>query len=61
MRRAALVALDQMVGGNLSVSDVAPLLTAADPLLSETAKWILGHHPDSAGSYRRLCGGVLLQ
>ena len=45
-RRAALVALDQMGGGALQPADVVPLLTAAHPLVRDTAWWVAGHHPE---------------
>jgi putative heme-binding domain-containing protein len=45
IRRAALIALDQMDGGNLDVKDVIPELASNDPVLRETATWIVGHHP----------------
>ncbi len=48
-QRAALTALDQMPGGTLVASDVAPLLAAADPALKQTAAWIVGHHPEWGG------------
>jgi putative membrane-bound dehydrogenase-like protein len=49
-RRAALTALDQMEGGGLRPETVAADLTAADPLLKETAAWIAGRHPDWGGA-----------
>lgn len=45
-RRAALVALDQMEGGRLEPAHVAALLAGSDPVLKETASWIMGHHAD---------------
>jgi putative heme-binding domain-containing protein len=54
--RAALVALDQMDGGGLDPSRVASLLASTDPVLKETASWIVGRHPEwaeaLAGSFR---------
>jgi putative membrane-bound dehydrogenase-like protein len=49
-QRAALVALDQMDGGDLQPSTVIPLLDSADPLLRETAWWMAGHRPEWGGS-----------
>jgi putative membrane-bound dehydrogenase-like protein len=46
--RAALIALDQMPGGNLSHEDVVPLLNSKHAKLRETAWWIAGHHPKFA-------------
>jgi len=47
-RRAALVALDQMDGGGLEPKRVAGLLASTDPMLKQTASWIVGHHPEWA-------------
>ncbi len=44
-RRAALIALDQMNGGNLQPAAIAPLLESPEPLLSDTAWWIAARHP----------------
>lgn len=56
-RRVALIALDQMDGGNLKPEMVTPLLMSGDPILNETAVWIVGHHPkwarDLAGFFKR--------
>jgi len=56
-RRAALIALDQMEGGKLKSGDVAPGLASTDPLVRETASWIVGRHPewaaDLVGSFRQ--------
>jgi putative heme-binding domain-containing protein len=45
-QRAALIALDQMSGGNLQPDQVTPLLSSSDVLLKQTASWIVSHHPD---------------
>ncbi|MGE3780273.1 MAG: PVC-type heme-binding CxxCH protein, partial [Pirellulaceae bacterium] len=45
-RRVALVALDQMPGGGLAADQVTPLLSATDPVVRETAHWIVSHHAD---------------
>ncbi len=50
IKRAALVALDQMDGGALTVEHVAPLLSSADPILKRTATWIVGHHSEWGGT-----------
>jgi putative heme-binding domain-containing protein len=47
-RRAALIALDQMPGGGLSADKVAALLESDQPLLRETAGWIVERHPEWA-------------
>jgi putative membrane-bound dehydrogenase-like protein len=44
VRRAALIALDQMDGGDLAASGVIPLLASSDPGLRKVAAWIAGHH-----------------
>ncbi|MDO8942112.1 MAG: HEAT repeat domain-containing protein, partial [Desulfobacterales bacterium] len=60
-QRAALIALDQMEGGNLLASEVVPFLTATDERLRSAAQWILRNHPvwgaELAGWFRaRLTG-----
>ncbi len=45
-QRAALIALDQMDGGDLRPTAVIPLLDSTDPLLRETAWWIVGHRAE---------------
>ena len=45
-RRAALIALDQMEGGGLEPDAVASLLASPDPVLKETAAWIVDRHPE---------------
>jgi putative membrane-bound dehydrogenase-like protein len=49
-KRAALIALDQMEGGDLKAETVAPLLGSTNPLLRQTASWIAGHHPSWGGA-----------
>lgn len=46
VRRAALIALDQMEGSDLQAGDIRPLLLSDNELLSETAWWIAERHPD---------------
>ena len=48
--RAALIALDQMPGGNLKPEQVTPLLASTNALLKQTANWIISHHPEWAGA-----------
>jgi putative membrane-bound dehydrogenase-like protein len=45
-RRVALIALDQMPGGGLEPQMVAGLLDSKEPLIRETAAWIVGRHPE---------------
>jgi putative membrane-bound dehydrogenase-like protein len=49
-RRAAMIALDQMRGGGLNPKAVAKLLASRDPLLKQTASWVIAQHPDWADS-----------
>jgi putative membrane-bound dehydrogenase-like protein len=49
VRRAALVALDQMPGGGLELTTVKPYLNSTTPVLKETAVWMVGRHPEWAG------------
>jgi putative membrane-bound dehydrogenase-like protein len=44
-RRAALIALDQMDGGELSADTVAAVLGSTDRRLREAGWWIAGRHP----------------
>lgn len=46
VRRAALIALDQMPGKNLPAETAIPLLTSADPVLRDTAAWLVSRHRD---------------
>jgi len=50
VRRAALIALDQLDESPLEQSDVEPLLTSMDPELTRAALWVVTHHPDWADS-----------
>ena len=45
-KRGALIALDQMDGGGLTPDRVTPLLDPADPVLRQTALWVIAHHAD---------------
>jgi putative membrane-bound dehydrogenase-like protein len=45
VRRAALIALDQMDGGNLTRDQVTPLLNTSDPALQQTALVIMTARP----------------
>jgi putative membrane-bound dehydrogenase-like protein len=47
VRRAALLALDQLEeGDHLSATEIQPLLVSEDTVLNETAWWIAAQHPD---------------
>ncbi|MEK6261026.1 MAG: PVC-type heme-binding CxxCH protein [Planctomycetota bacterium] len=43
-RQIAMIALDQMPGGGLTPDQVVPLLTERDPVLRETALWLVARH-----------------
>src|SRR5262249_30864566 len=45
-RRVALIALDQMPGGGLDPQMVAGWLGSPEPVVRETAVWIVGRHPE---------------
>ena len=45
----ALIALDQMPGGNLTADDVLKHLDATDPQLSAAANWVVTHHAGWGG------------
>ncbi|MBI1915690.1 MAG: HEAT repeat domain-containing protein [Planctomycetes bacterium] len=49
VRRAALIALDQMPAGRLTREMVAPLLGTTDPDLQQAALDVIGKHPGWAG------------
>ena len=51
VRRASLVALDQMGrAGGLKAEQVVPELASADPALRDSAAWIAGRHPEWGGA-----------
>jgi putative membrane-bound dehydrogenase-like protein len=52
LRRAALIALDQMPSGNLTPDMVLPLLDPSEPTVQKTALWAISHHPQWAESMR---------
>jgi putative membrane-bound dehydrogenase-like protein len=57
VRRVALVALDQMPNGGLQPQMVAELLGSTEPVIKETAAWIVGRHPewgDALAGYLRI-------
>ena len=53
MIRDALIALDQMPGGNLKAEQVTPFLDSSYAPLKETAVWIAARHPDWSPSIAR--------
>jgi putative membrane-bound dehydrogenase-like protein len=46
IRRAALIAIDQMDSTALKPADVIPLLESKDAILKQTANWIIPHRKD---------------
>ena len=50
IRRASLIALDQMETKSLGPQTVVPLLSSNHALLAETAAWIAGQHPEWGGA-----------
>ncbi|MFO0821223.1 MAG: PVC-type heme-binding CxxCH protein [Pirellulales bacterium] len=61
---AALLAVDQMESGELDPLQVAPLLSSSQPLVRETAAWIVGRRPEwggaLAGQMRERVGGAVI-
>ena len=53
IRRAALIALDQMQPASLDPATVIPLLDSSEPLISQASNWIAARHPEWGG---RLAG-----
>jgi putative membrane-bound dehydrogenase-like protein len=49
-KRVALIALDQMEGGGLKPEAVTSLLSSPEPVLKQTASWIVGRHADWGGA-----------
>ncbi|MBI3465046.1 MAG: c-type cytochrome [Planctomycetes bacterium] len=58
-QRAAMIALDQMSAGGLKPEDVSPHLALADPLLQETAQWIVSHRPEWGAALAGWCSDRL--
>jgi putative membrane-bound dehydrogenase-like protein len=50
VRRAALMALDQMEGGKLTAETAAAELESKDAALKRTATWIVSRHPEWGGT-----------
>lgn len=64
--RAALIALDQMEGRPLTPAQVAPRLASTQPVVRETASWIVGRHPEWGGALagllrQRLTGAAIAE
>ena len=50
VRKAALIALDQMQNSTLKAGQVTPFLASNDSTMESTARWVVSHHPEWAGS-----------
>jgi putative membrane-bound dehydrogenase-like protein len=61
VNKAALIALDQMQGSPVQVSDVSTLLTSPDQQLRQTALWVASHHPAWAPEMAGYIGDRLRQ
>ncbi|MEZ5366811.1 MAG: c-type cytochrome [Bryobacterales bacterium] len=61
VRRAALIALDQMHSSGIRSNDVLPLLSSSEPLMQETANWIAVRHADWGGQLAGRFRGLLNQ
>ncbi len=46
IERIAMIANDQMPGGRVAPRQVVPWLTSKEPLLKQTALWLVGRHSD---------------
>ena len=51
IKKAALIALDQMQNRTLKAEQVTPFLASNDSTLESTARWVVSHHPEWAGQY----------
>ncbi|MEO8352420.1 MAG: PVC-type heme-binding CxxCH protein [Chthoniobacteraceae bacterium] len=58
-QRGALIALDQMTGGDLTAADGLSFLRSPDPELRSAALWVFRHHPEWAGESAGLAGEIL--
>ncbi len=56
---AALIALDQMQGGDLKAPEVIPSLGTSDRTLREAATWIIRHHSEWGGELAEWLRGQL--
>src|SRR5262249_9657515 len=56
---AALIALDQMPGGDIKPADVIPHLGASDETLKQAAQWVVSQHADWGGELAQWFEGRL--
>lgn len=61
VQRAALIALDQMANSPLEPATVIRFLSSSEPLLKQTANWIVGHRPSWGAALAEFHRGRLLQ
>jgi putative membrane-bound dehydrogenase-like protein len=59
VQRAALIALEQMEGGDLRAADLLPFLRSGDAELRQAALWIFRRHPEWAGESAGLAAELL--
>jgi putative heme-binding domain-containing protein len=59
VQRAALIALEQMEGGDLRAADLLPFLRNGDAELRQAALWIFRRHPEWAGESAGLASEIL--
>lgn len=50
VKKAALIALDQMKERSLKPEQVTPFLASNDSTMESTARWVVSHHPEWAAS-----------
>ena len=50
VKKAALIALDQMQNRSLKPEQVTPFLASNDSTMESTARWVVSHHPEWAAS-----------
>jgi putative heme-binding domain-containing protein len=60
VRKAALIALDQIDGSPLRQEHLAANLNDPDPQLRRTTLWVASHHPDWSGEVLKLLRGRFL-
>src|SRR4029078_10797567 len=56
---AALIALDQMPGGDIKPADVIPHLGASDETLKQAAQWVVSQHENWGGELAHWFDGQL--
>lgn len=59
--RASLIALDQMTDRDLRATEVIPYLESDDPILVDTANWIVSRHDDWGGELAQYLSSLMKQ